>query len=120
MYDLSKHAHTGYYAQNSACLPCAGDSADRAELATILIIGIVLVLIVGIAASTLDDKKMGNVVGAIVIFQRGSVVGGSAATAFANTDAGTFFRYLSLVNLNIQVVKPGCSVPVIGFVNLFW
>ena len=49
-----------------------------------------------------------------------SVVGGIAAVEFDQSNAALFFRYLSLLNLNIQVVKPGCTVPIIGFVDLFW
>ena len=102
----------------SHSLPCAGN--DGATLTAIVVIGSILMLIVAVAASVLNDHRMGVVVRAIIVLQRFAVVGGVAATAFANSGARSFFLYLSLLNLNIQIVKPGCTVPIIAFTDLFW
>lgn len=71
-------------------------------------------------AAFLDDARLGTVVAAVVTLQQISVIGGVAGAQLSDSGAGAFFRYLSLLNLNIQIVKPGCSVPFISFVNLFW
>lgn len=94
--------------QNLQCVACAGTSSDQAELFTVVIIGVCLVIVVAIATSVFDDKKLGNVVGAIIVLQRASVVGGIAASQFSTGAGGTFFRYLSLINLNIQIVTVLC------------
>lgn len=85
-----------------------------------LVIGIILVTIIAVAASSLDDARMSAVVNGIMVLQRASVVGSIASSHFSGSGGGDFFRYLSLVNLDIQVIKPGCKVPIIPFFNLFW
>jgi hypothetical protein len=31
-----------------------------------------------------------------------------------------FFSFLSIVNLDVETVKPGCSIPLITVVGMFW
>jgi len=90
-------------------------------------IGIVsAALLVTIALSfgvaILDAVNLVKLVTAFVLLQRFSSIGASGAQNLPGSigaSLSTVFSFISIVNFDLQILRPGCSIPAFNFIRLF-
>jgi len=118
-----KSCADGYYELSSRCYSC-GDSTDQSAQFAALVLGAVAVT-AGLAASVaiFDAPWLVEIVECFLALQQVSELGAQGSKDIPG-DAGrglaTFFSFISIVNFDLQILQPGCSVPSFTFLSLFW
>ena len=110
-----------YYELNSRCYSC-GSTDQTAQMAAILFAAVVVTLSLSVGVVTLSPLHLVNLVTAFVLLQQISVIGAQGANNIpgsAGPALATFFSFISVVNFDLQILRPGCSVPSFSFLALF-
>lgn len=87
-----------------------------------VVIAVCYVMLIVVATTVLDDRRMGQMVGAVIVLQRCSVIGSAAATSQTPT-VRVVFSYLSLLNLDVSALRFTCydtATTAIPNYELFW
>ncbi|KNC56068.1 uncharacterized protein AMSG_02080 [Thecamonas trahens ATCC 50062] len=115
----------GYYMQDGVCRTCGSDAAAKAELAAIVIVASVMFGVILLALLLLSVRHLVTVVSAIVTLQTLVVVGKLGMQRLATSSSSSvqtlarIMRFVALVNFEIEVVRPGCSIPRVAFLSLW-
>ena len=113
---------TDYYSDMPRCLSCGLESADKLELAILLVIAAALFFATSIAVAFLSATGLSMAVAAVLMIQHFSIVGKLAGQQVpANlTWLTQLFAILSMLNFDIQFIKPGCVVGALSFLTVYW
>jgi hypothetical protein len=113
---------SGYFRLGDLCKPCGASDGDRADMyLRILAALVVLTLLIGVL-SVASPKNMLISKEYVLALQQLAVVFESGAQHLpSNLDwLANVLTYSGIVNWDIDVIKPGCSVPMISFTTLYW
>ena len=112
----------GYYSNLQRCLSCGLESAELMELVALLIIAFALFLSLSVAVAVASANRLSTAVSAVLVVQHLSVVGKLAGQQIPSslTWLVQTFSIISMLNFDIQFVKPGCVVSVLSFLTVYW
>jgi hypothetical protein len=112
----------GYYMSENRCWSCGSDSSSQAYFALMVIVAFGLVVLLSVSVAVLRAEHLAQVVTAVIVVQNVVQVGKSGSTTLPDSAQfiAEFFNAASVVNFDIQYFKPGCTGPVINFLQLFW
>ena len=112
----------GYYSAQPRCLSCGLESAELMELVALVVIAFVLFLSLSVAVATASANQLSTAVSAVLVVQHLSVVGKLAAQQVpaSLTWLVQAFSVLSMLNFDIQFIKPGCVVGELSFLTVYW
>ena len=112
----------GYYSTNNACVTCGLESTEKAELYIVLLVAVAVFFAMAVAVATLSAKRLAGAVSALLLMQHLSVVGklGGSQVASSMPWVSELFTVLSMLNFDLQFVKPGCAVGEMSFLTAYW
>ena len=112
----------GYYADLQRCLSCGLESAELTELVALLCIAAALFVSLSVAVAVASANHLSTAVSAVLVVQHLSVVGklGGQQVPSSLTWLVQTFSIISMLNFDIQFVKPGCVVSVLSFLTVYW
>ena len=112
----------GYYTDVPRCLSCGLESAELTELVALLGIAALLFLSLAVAVATASANNLSTAVSAVLVVQHLSVVGKLAGQQVPATLTWLVqtFSILSMLNFDIQFIKPGCVVGELSFLTVYW
>ena len=92
------------------------------ELVALLIIAFVLFLSLAVAVAAASANNLSTAVSAVLVVQHLSVVGKLAGQQVPSslTWLVQTFSIVSMLNFDIQFVKPGCVVGALSFLTVYW
>ena len=114
----------GYFSDLGVCRGCGSDSAANAELVLVSIVFLGIAVVLLVAIFFLSTQHLVSVCAVVVAVQQAVLAARIglqqvAANSSSNSYA-TLLRILSIVNFEIELFKPGCSVPRISFLSLYY
>ena len=111
-----------YYSDLQRCLSCGLEEQELTELVVLLCIFAALFLALAVAVATAHANKLSTAVSAVLVVQHLSVVGKLAGQQIPDslTWLSELFTVLSMLNFDIQFVKPGCVVGALSFLTVYW
>jgi hypothetical protein len=114
----------GFYFLSGRCYRCGGDAASQnKQLAGVMIAAVIVMSILSLGVAFLHPAKLSLIVMVIVIVQEMTEVGavGAKDLPVGAEAVSWFFGAVSLINFNIQIIRPGCgSLPPLNYVSIFW
>jgi hypothetical protein len=111
-----------YYLLASRCYSCGSSTDQSGQMGGIISAAGLVMLILSIGVATLTAVHLVYLVTAFIILQQVSAIGAQGAASLpgsAGPALATFFQYVSVVNFDLQILRPGCSVPSFTFITLF-
>jgi len=111
----------GYFQQNGRCIACGGTD-QTAQMVSMIIAAAAVTLCLSIGVATLEPLHLVWLVLAFTLTQQLSAVGAQGALSIpepAGSALATLFTWLSLTNFNLEILRPGCSIPRFTFITLF-
>ena len=113
---------SGYFLSSQACVSCGLQSTERMELFAVLFVAVGLFLSMAVAVATLSARGLTSVVSSLLLMQHLSVVGklGGSQVASGMPWVTELFTVLSMLNFDLQFVKPGCVVASMSFLTVYW
>ena len=111
-----------YYSDLQRCLSCGLEEQELTELVVLLCIFAALFLALAVAVATAHANKLSTAVSAVLVVQHLSVVGKLAGQQVpaSLTWLVQAFSIISMLNFDIQFVKPGCVVGALSFLSVYW
>lgn len=113
----------GYYALSERCYACGSDADQTKAFVTIVIGATCITIALALSVAFLHAAQLVLVVTAVVVLQSIVTVGQQGARDLPGATGSTLaavFSYLSVINFDLQILRPGCSVPALTFIDLFW
>ncbi|KNC52865.1 uncharacterized protein AMSG_12226 [Thecamonas trahens ATCC 50062] len=114
----------GYYQEYGVCRACGSSASVETEMALMLVVagGYFVVVLVGLF--WLSPRSLVGVVAVVLAVQQMVIVAKVALQQVAESTKSevvpTIVRVLSILNFEIQVVKPGCAISAMSFVSLYF
>ena len=113
---------SGWYGSGQRCLSCGLESAEKAELVAVLIAFAALFFGMAVCVATQSPSGLSRSVSVLLMVQHLSVVGKLAGQQVPDslTWVAELFSVLSMLNFDLQFVKPGCVVGALSFLTVYW
>ncbi|KNC54831.1 uncharacterized protein AMSG_11660 [Thecamonas trahens ATCC 50062] len=112
-----------YYQEYGVCRACGSDASVKAEVALMLIVASVYFIVVLGSLFLFSAQTLVSVVSVLVAAQQMVIVCKVGLQQLSGSMTSPIFptivRVLSIINFEIEVVKPGCSVGALSFVSLY-
>jgi hypothetical protein len=111
---------SNYSSLDGVCNFCGQTAADAFYHRIVIIFAISLFVLLGFAVAFLSPGRLAFIVALFISVQQAVVVGVSATANLGDGWIKQLFSLLSILNFDIEMTKPGCALPVLTFVQLFW
>jgi len=111
-----------YYSLNQRCYSCGSEVDQTSQMVSILTAAALVTLGLSVAVAILPATGLVRTVECFVVLQQVSEIGAKGALdlpAPADQYVATFFQYISVINFDLQILRPGCTVPEINFITLY-
>ncbi len=111
-----------YYQSGQRCFSCGSSEGDIQQLRFLISAAVIIFVALTIAVAMLSSRYLALVVSSLIALQQFVVIGKSAVQSLPESmDWITqLIGFLSVVNFDVQMVKPGCIVPQLTFLSLYW
>jgi len=112
-----------YQLDGGSCFPCGSHTDQTRELALAALVSVCVMLVLAGAVAFLSAAHLAQWFQLFCVLQDLAVVGadGAKSAPMFRAQLVTAFRYISLVNFDIEVLKPGCAgMPQLTFVYKFY
>ncbi|KNC46205.1 uncharacterized protein AMSG_00324 [Thecamonas trahens ATCC 50062] len=115
---------TNYYKEYGVCRACGADDTVRTEVTLMLLVASVYFLVVLVALFVLSARSLVLIVSVLVVLQQVVTVCKVGlqhlSTSLSSPVFPTIVRVLSIINFEVEVVKPGCTVGALSFTSLYY
>jgi len=109
-----------YYKLKGRCYPCGNESDQTAAIVSIIIGSAIVSILLSLSVAFLRAAHLVRVASVIVALQGVVVVGQQGARDLpgqAGQVIASAFSILSLTNFDLQILRPGCTIPSFNFVR---
>mmetsp|Transcript_44187 Transcript_44187/g.86399 ORF Transcript_44187/g.86399 Transcript_44187/m.86399 type:complete len:1035 (+) Transcript_44187:51-3155(+) len=114
--DFCADCESGFYRDGLVCRTCGLESAQINELTLVITGALLWFIVVALLIATLSPSKLASAVSILMLLQQLSVLGKPAIAKWPEEkELQAVFDALSFLNFNLDLVKPGCSVPAFTF-----
>ncbi|KNC52790.1 uncharacterized protein AMSG_08679 [Thecamonas trahens ATCC 50062] len=114
----------GFYSDNGVCRSCGSDSSIYAELTVVVLAFVAFMALVAIALVVFSAQRLVMVVAAVVLLQQFSMalrMGFQMVSESEGTPVvAALTRLASIINFEIEMLRPGCAVPRIPFSTIYF
>jgi hypothetical protein len=112
---------SNHFRDGARCRTCGTDAEDEADLALRLAAAVLMFLVLILGVAFLPHKGMPMFAQIVVFLQMIAIGGQMAAQELQGTPwLSDIFSYLSVFNFDIDMVKPGCAVPMFSHLQLYY
>jgi len=112
-----------YQLDGGSCFPCGSHTDQTRDLAMAALVSVFVMLVLASAVTFLSAAHLAQWFQLFCVLQDLAVVGadGAKSSPMWRAQLVTAFRYISLINFDIEVLKPGCAgIPQLTFVHKFY
>ena len=122
--DFCAKCSAGHYPQGSRCLSCGETESDRQQQRFLIAAAVIIFTVLTAAVAVLPSSRLAFIITALIALQQFVVLAKSSIQQLPEGPAFTrfaeFIGFISVINFDVQMVKPGCVLPTLTFVDLYW
>jgi hypothetical protein len=109
-----------YYLDIDICRSCGLDAEAAAFVNIVIFFAAALFFAMAFMVATFRSTRMSSVVGNVIVLQQVVTVVQQASRELPESDLVNIIKFATVVNFEISTVKPGCSIPALSQLTLFW
>jgi hypothetical protein len=109
-----------FYLDLNICRTCGLDEDNKRYLQIVIFFAAALFFSMSFMVATFRSTRMSSVVGNVIVLQQIVTVLRQASSELSDTGVIDAIKFASVINFEISTVKPGCSIPALSLLILFW